>query len=208
MWPQASITACYSIPAQNAALLISSFFLITDFLWHSLSPHLGALQTQCASWQPVKWAVDLLFSNDCSWTILLAWGIHGEVFPRAVNVLCHQLSVCPSARQGPVHGKSSLEATEPPKLAFSNTIGASLYSERLCQNSESSCHIALIKRARDCYHRVMGSCWSINVEVELEAFMETMWKPGIYSQSRQHRSFLPVFSYNVFIPVQMRGIFI
>lgn len=107
-------------------------------------------------------------------------------FPGQLTFCATSVSVCPSAGQGPVHGKSSLEATEPPKLAFSNTIGASLYSECLCQNSESSCHIALIKRARDCYHRVMGSCWSINVEVELEAFMETMWKPGIYSQSRQH----------------------
>lgn len=84
----------------------------------------------------------------------------------------------------------------------------SVIMQHLCRKSESSGHIALIKRARDCYHRVMGSCWSINSEAELEAFMETMWKPGIYSQSRQHWSFLSGFSYNVFIPVQMRGIFI
>lgn len=38
VWPQASITARYSIPAQNAALLISSCLLIADFLWHSSFP--------------------------------------------------------------------------------------------------------------------------------------------------------------------------
>lgn len=87
----------------------------------------------------------------------LWWGVS-----RAGTVLCHQLSVvrllgkkwshqnCPSAM---------------PSLC-------SAYVKK----SESSCHVVLIKWAKDCYHRVMGSCWSINIGAKLEAFMETMWK--------------------------------
>lgn len=82
-------------------------------------------------------------------------------------------------------GQGLFCATSSPWQSFSGRNGAtkscpsampSLTVQCLCQKSESSCHIALIKWAKDCYHRVMGSCWSINVGAKLEAVMETMWK--------------------------------
>lgn len=115
------------------------------------------------------------------------------------------------ARQHPactaVYGKASLEAMEPPKVAFSNTTWTSLCSIYV-KNLREVAILLSLKRARDCYHRVMGACWSINAEAVLEALMKTKWKAGIYSLSRQHWSFLPVFSYNDFILVQMREIFL
>lgn len=163
MWPRASITTCYSNPAQNAPLLISPCFLITDFLWHFMPPSQGPASTVCLM-AGVKGAVNLTLSKHRQLK-LLCW-------PRAPVVRCPP-------------GQGLFCATSSPWQSFSGRNGAtkncpssmpSLTVQCLYQKSESSCHIALIKWAKDCYHRVMGSCWSINVGAKLEAFMETMWK--------------------------------
>lgn len=132
-------------------------------------------------------------------TLLLVQGTCGEVSPRAGTVLCHQLSMAK------LLGKKWSHQNCPSAMP-------SLCSAYV-KKSESSCHIALIKWAKDCYHRVMGSCWSINVGAKLEAFMQTMWKAwNLLSEEHSAGPFslyIPIaFSYKVFIPVQMRGIFI
>lgn len=99
-WPRASITACYSNPAQNAPLLISPCFL-----WFPMA----LLVPFPASTICLKWAVNLTHSarmgslNTSAGALHQWWGV-----PQGRDCF-----VPPAAR-----GKASVEEMEPPKLHF------------------------------------------------------------------------------------------